>query len=48
MTERALRHEPRQALSRAVAVRLPNLHFALGLYFLGMGILAIVLALQNG
>ncbi len=48
MTERTLRQEPHQALSKAVAVRLPNLHAALGLYFLGMGILAFVLAIRNG
>lgn len=48
MTERAQRHEPRQAFLRTVSVPIPNLHAALGLYFLGMGILAIVLATRNG
>lgn len=48
MTESALRHKPRQSLSKTVSMRLPNLHAALGLYFLGMGVLAIVLAMRNG
>jgi len=41
------RHQRRGAVARTAASPLPNLHFIVGLYFFGTGVLALALALSR-
>jgi hypothetical protein len=40
-------HRPRGAVARTAARTLPSFHVIVGVYFFGMGVLALILALNR-